>query len=60
MPAKSQAQWRLMQAAAHGHSDKVPPSVAREFIAATQHPGKLPTHSRKKQVGRHKVYRAHP
>lgn len=42
MPAVSKAQYRLMQAAAHGKSDKVSESVGREFVAATPHPGKLP------------------
>jgi hypothetical protein len=40
--AKSKAQYRLMQAAAHGYTDKVPVSVAREFVVATPNPGKLP------------------
>jgi hypothetical protein len=35
MPAKSAAQYRLMQAALHGASDKVPKGVAREFVEKT-------------------------
>jgi hypothetical protein len=35
MPAVSGAQYRLMQAALHGASDKVPKDVAREFISKT-------------------------
>lgn len=35
MPAKSSKQYKLMQAAAHGTSDKVPEGVAREFIKKT-------------------------
>jgi len=35
MPAKTGKQYRLMQAAAHGASDKVPEGVAKEFIKKT-------------------------
>jgi len=35
VPAKSAAQYRLMQAALHGSSDRIPKGVAREFIAKT-------------------------
>ena len=35
VPAATRKQYRLMQAAAHGASNKVPASVAREFVAAT-------------------------
>ena len=35
MPAKSGAQYRLMQAALHGQSSKVPKKVAREFVEKT-------------------------
>lgn len=35
MPAKSGAQYRLMQAALHGQTDKVPKDVAREFVEKT-------------------------
>lgn len=34
MPSKSAAQHRLMEAAAHGRSKKVPKGVAREFLKA--------------------------
>ena len=35
MPAKSQAQFRAMQAAAHGHSTLgIPQKVGKEFAAA--------------------------
>ena len=50
MPAKSGAQYRLMQAAAHGtlHKKGGPsPAVAREFIAATP-PAKRKTFAKKK------------
>jgi hypothetical protein len=42
MPVTSKAQWRLMQAAAHGKSDKVSPAVAKEFLSATHSPKHLP------------------
>lgn len=35
MPAKSAKQYKLMQAAAHGASDKVPSNIAKEFIRKT-------------------------
>jgi hypothetical protein len=35
MPAKSGAQYRLMQAVLHGSSSKVPTNVAREFVEKT-------------------------
>jgi len=35
MPAVSGKQYRLMQAALHGSSSKVPPAVAKEFIEKT-------------------------
>lgn len=41
MPMKSEAQRRLMHAAAEGKSNKVPKSVAKEFVAADKG-GKLP------------------
>lgn len=43
MPAKSKAQFRAMQAAAHGHSTLgIPQKVGKEFAAATESPKKLP------------------
>src|ERR1051325_10468791 len=43
MPAKSKAQFRAMQAAAHGQSTLgIPASVGKEFVKATRSPGKLP------------------
>lgn len=39
MPSMSQKQHNLMMAAAHGASDKVPPAVAREFVAADKASG---------------------
>jgi hypothetical protein len=43
MPAKSQAQFRAMEAAAHGHSTLgIPSKVGKEWAAATQHPSSLP------------------
>jgi hypothetical protein len=35
MPAKSKSQFRLMQMAAAGKSDKVPAKVAKEFLKET-------------------------
>lgn len=52
MPAVSKAQYRAMQAAAHGHSTRgIPASVGREFVAATPSPQSLP---RRKAVLRRK------
>ena len=43
MPVKSQAQFRAMQAAAHGHSTLgIPPSVGKEFTSSHQSPKGLP------------------
>lgn len=43
MPAKSKAQFRAMQAAAHGKSTLgIPQSVGREFVAATKNAKRLP------------------
>lgn len=51
MPAKSKAQFRLMQAAAHNpdvaKKTGVSKSVAKEFISATKSPSKLPDHKKK-------------
>ena len=50
MPAKSAAQYRLMQAVAHGTSTKKggpSKAVAREFIAATP-PAKRTAYAKKK------------
>lgn len=38
MPIKSPAQYRLMQAAAHGRGYGPSPQIAREFINATSKP----------------------
>jgi hypothetical protein len=35
MPAVSGKQYRLMQAALHGASDRIPKGVAREFVEKT-------------------------
>jgi hypothetical protein len=48
MPAVSGKQYRLMLAAAHGKSNKVPRNVAREFIEHT------PKEKRKKWMRRFK------
>lgn len=49
MPAKSQAQYKAMQAAAHGKSSLgIPKSVGKEFAGATKSPGKLPAKASKK------------
>ena len=43
MPATSQAQYRAMQAAAHGKSTKgIPASVGKEYVAATKNVQALP------------------
>jgi hypothetical protein len=51
MPAKSAAQYRLMQAVAHNpqvaKQTGIPQSVGQEYAAATPSPGKLPAHKRK-------------
>lgn len=48
MPAKSAAQFRAMQAAAHGNSTLgIPESVGREFAEATPSPKALPPRVRK-------------
>ena len=49
MPAKSRAQYRAMQAAAHGHSTLgIPKKVGKEFASATKSPKSLPEQKRKK------------
>jgi hypothetical protein len=52
MPAKSQAQYRLMQAAAHNpevaKKTGIPQSTAKEFAQSTPKPSKLPEHKGKK------------
>ena len=43
MPAMSQAQFRAMQAAAHGNSTLgISPKVGKEFVEATPDPAALP------------------
>ncbi len=43
MPAKSKAQFRAMQAAAHGKSNiGIPQSVGKEFTSSHQSPKGLP------------------
>ena len=43
MPAKSKAQFRAMQAAAHGKSTLgIPAKVGKEFVSATPAPKRLP------------------
>ena len=50
MPAKSKAQYRLMQAVAHNSKlakkTGIPASVGEEFAAATKSYGKLPEHKK--------------
>ncbi len=49
MPAKSRAQYRAMQAAAHGKSTLgISKAVGREFAAATKNVKKLPKRKVKK------------
>lgn len=45
MPATSKAQFRLMQATAHGANTGVPKKVAKEFVAATPSAKSLPEHA---------------
>jgi hypothetical protein len=53
MPAKSKAQYRAMQAAAHGNSTLgIPKKVGKEFADATPSPKKLPARARKKGGGK--------
>lgn len=53
MPSKSQAQNRLMHAAAEGKVKDVPPSVGKEFVKADEGRkiGKLPEHKAEKRPG---------
>ena len=56
MPAKSQAQFRAMEAAAHGKSTLgIPKAVGQEFTAATPSPKALPAKAPKKPRLRKKV-----
>jgi hypothetical protein len=55
MPVKSRAQFRLMQAAAHGGLNKPggpSKAVAKEFLAATPSPKSLPEKATKRREGR--------
>jgi len=55
-PAKSQAQFRAMEAAAHGTSTLgIPKAVGQEFTAATPSPKALPAKAPKKPRLRKKV-----
>ena len=48
MPAKSKAQFRAMQAAAHGKSTLgIPKKVGQEFASATKSPKSLPEKKKK-------------
>jgi hypothetical protein len=50
MPATSKAQFRAMQAAAHGKSTLgIPKKVGQEFAVATPSPKKLPETASKKK-----------
>ena len=45
MPAKSEAQWKAMQAAMHGKSTLgIPKKVAAEFVGGKRKPKHLPKH----------------
>jgi hypothetical protein len=49
MPAKSKAQFKAMQAAAHGKSTlKIPVKVGKEYAGATKNPKSLPARKAKK------------
>ena len=52
MPAKSQAQYKLMQLVAHGPEAArrigIPQAVGREYADATKKPSELPEHKGKK------------
>jgi hypothetical protein len=42
-PAVSKAQFKAMEAAAHGHSTLgIPAGVGKDFVHATKNPGRLP------------------
>src|SRR6266513_1288668 len=61
MPAKSKAQFRAMQAAAHGHSTLgIPQKVGKEFAAATESPKNLPARAGKKPKYGHSPDRFEP
>ncbi len=48
MPAKSKAQFRAMEAAAHGRSTLgIPTKVGKEFVSATKSPKRLPARKKK-------------
>ncbi len=50
MPPKSKAQFRAMQAAAHGKSTKgIPAGVAKEYLSHTTSYSKLPEKVKKKK-----------
>jgi hypothetical protein len=50
MPAKSKAQFRAMQAAAHGKSTLgISPSVGKDFVQATSSPKSLPERKAKER-----------
>ena len=50
MPATSQAQYRAMQAAAHGNSTLgIPKSVGQDFASATPNPSNLPKKASKQK-----------
>lgn len=57
MPSTSQKQHNLMEAAAHGASTKVPPAVAREFVAADKASGKFRGAGKHSSKKRKRVYR---
>lgn len=51
MPARSQAQFRAMAAAAHGHSTLgIPATVGAEYVAATPSPKTLPKRVKRMRV----------
>jgi hypothetical protein len=57
MPAKSKAQFKAMQAAAHGKSTlKIPVKVGKEFAAATKNVKKLPEKSGSSRTGKKAKY----
>src|SRR6267378_2409007 len=61
MPAKSRAQFRAMQAAAHGKSTLgIPQKVGKEFAAATESPKNLPARASKKPKYGHSPDRFEP
>lgn len=58
MPARSKAQFRAMQAAAHGHGTiGIPPVVARRYLKYDVDVKALPERLAKKKGSKHREHR---